>query len=129
MPNDTATPDPRAEFIASLRELADFYEQHPDLPAPAYPVLRLVVRGADAPAGVAEVERIASILGADVNRDYHVGTGRQFGSVEFNAFYVLPEVSAEFHQREEAGHAAVPRVAHVAALAALAEREPAQVSA
>jgi hypothetical protein len=29
-------PDPRAEFVASLRELADFIEAHPGIPVPRY---------------------------------------------------------------------------------------------
>ena len=65
--------DHRAELIADLRAFADLLDARPDMPIGPYDYVRVqysVTRlfGSEA-ARVAEVERVAAILGADVKRD------------------------------------------------------------
>ena len=94
----TAPADPkRAALVAGLRELADWYAAHPDMPMPAYPGFRHCVLGDDDAAGVAEVERIAEQLGMTATRDGNsASVKRQFGGVAFEAFYVSRARSASY---------------------------------
>lgn len=57
--------DPRAEMIAGLRELADFLEQHPGLPAPQYVFARATVTGDNDEAKRAEFIRAIRVAGPD----------------------------------------------------------------
>jgi len=79
----------RADLIAGLRELADFYEQHPDMPLPPYPDFRHCVLSNDDDAGVAEVTTVAAQLGVELyDLDDRPSADRKFGSITFSAFYV-----------------------------------------
>nr|MDT0658075.1 hypothetical protein [Micromonospora sp. DSM 115978] len=84
----------RARLVDGLRELADWYAAHPDVPAPYHPELSLGVRhagpGHDDTTGPAEVARIAAMLGVDVTisaNGHHAAVGR-FGGVDLRVFHV-----------------------------------------
>lgn len=55
--DDTHDSQRRSEFVAGLRELADWYEQHPDFPLPTYGVTAKVWPPFDRPAPLADYAR------------------------------------------------------------------------
>lgn len=89
----------RRGLIDGLRELADWYEQHPDVPLPRYPDLLHSVGGQDDAQGVAEVEQLAVALGTEVKYGAHTGTERQFAGLRFRAYYIARESMAEYDRR------------------------------
>jgi hypothetical protein len=81
----TSTVDHRAELIADLRHFADLLERRPDmLLAPhSYARIQYTVSGDDDTA-VAEVERMAEVLGVEVERGPSHATARlTSGRVEY----------------------------------------------
>lgn len=94
----------RARLVNGLRELADLYQQHPELPAPPYQEFRHCVGADNDEAGIAEVQAIAAVLGTDVlglnDPDAHITTGRSFGGVYFSAFYVRREDMREYDEAQ-----------------------------
>lgn len=81
----------RAQVIDGLRELADFLETHPDLPAPDYPQLNFYPRGDDQ-AERDGVDRIAAILGVRPTASAggtHYEVTRRFGGVRYAAIAIL----------------------------------------
>lgn len=90
------TLDPRAKLIAGMRALADFFEQHPDVPTPpGGDDISYCVPMDDDDEGVAEVARIAAMLGVEPRR---TGGGsrarREFGGMEYRVFHVSQEAYA-----------------------------------
>jgi hypothetical protein len=109
-------PDSPRPIVAGLRELADFFEQHPEVPAPVYAQLDLSVRHsetkADDDTGPAEVERIAGILGVNVvTRHGHYLADRRFGGpdaadgVTLHVIYIS-QAAMDAHHARHAGCAA-----------------------
>lgn len=99
-PGDQPT-DERAEQIAGLRELADYLEAHPGLPLGPYDVEMQIhvrnlpyMRDKDEPAKLAELARIAEVLGVDADlRDepgsMHPHVTKTFrGGARYQAVYV-----------------------------------------
>lgn len=97
---------PHAALIAGLRELADFFEQHPELPEFRYPALQYQPIGTDDPDGVAAVEQYAAALGVEVTRRSHLTAKRQFAGLEFSAAKVFDAVSTEYRARQRMANAA-----------------------
>jgi hypothetical protein len=89
--HDQAMPatDPRAEFIAALRDLADYLAEDPALPVP----YRLSVNvfpgpGTDA-EDRAEVDQFAAMTGATTaEEDGHYTAIKDFGPIEYTAVAV-----------------------------------------
>jgi hypothetical protein len=77
----------RAAIISGLRDLADYLESNPEVPAPAYPVMHTYP-----PAGYwlkmcAEIDATAARLGvnAHLTGGGHYVAARFFGPVEYQA--------------------------------------------
>lgn len=89
----------RAKVIDGLVELAAYLEAHPDLPvAPFGWDLNIYTQDDDEAACRAEVDRIAAVLGAQVNDDTgrggHYRTQRSFGLISYAAVHVSARQSA-----------------------------------
>lgn len=105
---NTVQTNPHTALIAGLRELADWFEQHPELPEWRFPSPSLSYQpiGTSDEDGIAAVEAFAAALGTDVNRSYHIKTKRRFGGVEFSAVKVLASSSTEHAARQKVYDAA-----------------------
>lgn len=95
--------DARDDLIQGLRELADWYEQHPEVPLPPYPSFEHCVleRGGGDEAGVAEVEQVAASLDATVERGVHTEARRRFAGLPFRVFYVSREAATDWERQRE----------------------------
>ena len=87
--HDQAMPpaDPRAEFIAALRELAGYLAEHPGLPVPfgLHCVNVFPARSTDADER-AWVDQFAALTGAGrAEQDRHYTAARLFGPIEYAA--------------------------------------------
>ena len=95
-------PKVRARFIASLRQLADFLDTHPDVPVPPYGTTIDICTDSTDHGGTAQVDAIAEQLGAPVYDDTadsgHYRTRRDFGCVGYN----VVSISDAAMQRHEA---------------------------
>lgn len=91
----------RAQFIAGLRELADWLDAHPEAPIPPYPDLNWSVGclGFDDDSGVAYVCNLAATLGTQPQLDDcgYARVDRQFGSIRYGASYVPRTAMAAYH--------------------------------
>jgi hypothetical protein len=80
--------DERVAFIAGLRELADFLDKNPAVPAPRYGcTINVFPEGDSNDARRAGVDLVAVLLGA-TTRDRgngHYGAVREFGTIEYSA--------------------------------------------
>lgn len=81
----------REDVITGLRELAQFLEDHPDMPIPYIPEFSHCVMATDDAAGVAEVEQIAAALGVGIGSGSHPNACREFAGLKYRAFYVFHE--------------------------------------
>jgi hypothetical protein len=93
----------REQIIEGLRALADFYEQHPDVPLPPFPGWNHCVLGnVGDEAGPAEVRVLAAALGSGVEeRRGHTITNAQFGAINFHAYYVSRERAEAYDADQE----------------------------
>ena len=57
----------RAEFVAALRELADFYERNPDMPLPKYPGILVGIWAETDEEGIPAVQAAADLLGVEMH--------------------------------------------------------------
>ena len=97
----TAPTDPRQALIDGLRELADWYEQHPDAAMPAYPHILHSVGGDNDEAGMTEVSRMAWLLNVDATDDsHHYVAERRFGGLSLRVYYVTREEMADYDRRQ-----------------------------
>jgi hypothetical protein len=88
----------RAELVAGLRELADWYAAHPEVPLPYGPTFDHCVLADQDPAGIAEVEGFAEALGVPVTRSPYAGhyhADRKFAGLQFRAYHVPAESSRQ----------------------------------
>lgn len=83
----------RQDLIEGLRALADWYEQHPTVPLPAYPGWTHCVLSHHGDVdGPAVVRELAAALGAEVvERHGHTVADKPFGPIKFHAYYVSRE--------------------------------------
>ena len=84
-----ANSEERARLIAGLRELAEFLDKHPQVPAPwQAEVLVFPTQGSDTEM-FAEVDAIAELIGATASDADspagHYRTVREFGPVQYRA--------------------------------------------
>lgn len=97
---DQRTAEHRAAVIAGLRALADFLTANPAVPLPINPITVAYFprRAADAQM-CAEIDRIASLLGAPVDSTHldewgQYMTGLEFGPIHYEAIAVLADARA-----------------------------------
>jgi hypothetical protein len=93
-----ADPTERQELISGLRELADFLESNPDVPAPAYIGVLVFPPSASDEENQREVDVIAALIGSGT-RTYsshrHYATSRQFGPVEYRVVAIPADENKE----------------------------------
>lgn len=94
-----SNPARRSLIIAGLRELADFLDANPDLPVPySVNVTAFVPRAADR-AMRAEVDRVAYLLGTDIDSEQieygHYNTEATFGAVQYRLSGILAEARGD----------------------------------
>jgi hypothetical protein len=84
---------PRDQLTAGLRQVADYLDTHPDIPAAPYGWELLVSthRTTDVD-GIAEVDRIAAVLGVPVEDGIadggHYAAIKTFGPITYQAFHI-----------------------------------------
>jgi hypothetical protein len=96
-----ADPTERAALISGLRELADFLESNPDVPAPAYNDLLVFPPGVSDDEKRREVDVIASLIGSGAENfsSYrHYQTSRRFGPVEYRAI-AIPQMKTRSSEK------------------------------
>jgi hypothetical protein len=93
----------RARMIVGLRTLADFLEDHPELPVPEYGSEVTVYPDGTEAEQRAEIDRIAAILGVNptdnTGRDGHYTAETTFGRITYRAVYIPSRVWARHHAR------------------------------
>ena len=81
-------PANRGQYIAGLRELADFLDAHPDVPVPLYGTTITVNADSTDTGGKAQVDAAAEQLGTPVHDDTddsgHYSTIRAFGRIGYD---------------------------------------------
>jgi len=79
----------RVRLIAGLRDLADFLDQNPDVPAPWQTDLLVFPSEASDAEMFAEIGTIAGLIGSTPSNDGspngHYGAVRRFGPVQYRA--------------------------------------------
>jgi hypothetical protein len=84
----------RAQVISGLRQLADYLDQHADIPVNEYgwSLMTFTRRDTDDAAGQAEVGQVANILGAQIHDDTasggHCTATRTFGRITYEFIHV-----------------------------------------
>ncbi len=92
----------RAEFIASLRQLADFLDTNPAVPVPMYGADLLLPADTYEDGGKEQVEHIARLLGApidDATPDGHYTAERPFGCLRYRAASIPGPWNAAYDAR------------------------------
>ncbi|GID26820.1 hypothetical protein [Paractinoplanes brasiliensis] len=94
----TTTPNDRRQALADgLRALADFLQEHPDLPASTGQEIHHCVGGRDDAEGITNLTTIAELLGGSVTATgggplteatTHFQVSRSFGPVHYRATYI-----------------------------------------
>ena len=87
-----ADPTQRGKLIAGLRQLADYLESNPEVPAPSYSdVLTFPPKG-DWAEMCAEIDATAAHLGVTTYENGgHYVAARTFGPVEYRAVAIPPK--------------------------------------
>jgi hypothetical protein len=86
--------EPRAEVIGGLRQLADYLDQHPEVPVNEFgwSLLDFTRHDVDDTAGKAEVDQVAATLGVTVRdetpRGGHYRAVKAFGLVTYEFLHV-----------------------------------------
>jgi hypothetical protein len=83
----------RQAIISGLRELADFLEENPEVPAPKYADVRVFPPRASDAENQSEIDMIAALIGSGTEISHfgrHYKTTRQFGPVGYHAV-AIPE--------------------------------------
>ncbi|HEX5495854.1 MAG TPA: hypothetical protein VFX70_14885 [Mycobacteriales bacterium] len=94
----------RAAAVAGLRQLADFLESHPQVPAPGrYDTdITLFTRGntdTDEGACRVEVDRVAAALGVAATSGEHYTAVRTFGPVNYRIVHIPAAAERAFNAR------------------------------
>jgi hypothetical protein len=94
----TTDPKERAEFIGSLRELADFLAAHPAVPVPTHGTRISLYADAYEDGGKGQVDHIACLLDTsitdDTRRAGHYVAIRKFGNLIYEACSIPATYSA-----------------------------------
>ena len=88
----------REALISGLRELAEFLESNPDVPAPAYTDVLVFPPSASDDEERHEVDVIASLIGSgtETSAGYrHYTASRRFGPVEYRAVAIPTDANKE----------------------------------
>ena len=97
----TTDPGAKGKFIRSLRELADYLDRHSNIPVPKYGATVMLHACAAENGGLAQVDHIARLLGADINDDTasggHYWAVRHFGVIAYE-IVSIPELATATHQ-------------------------------
>ena len=84
-----ANAEERSSLISGLRELADFLEQNPEVPARRWADLMIFPPASTDQEMKAGIDTIAALIGADIKDDTaddgHYTTARGFGAVQYRA--------------------------------------------
>lgn len=118
----------RRELVAGLRELADFLEQHPDVPAPYRAHAQISVFGEADDEVFADARRIAGLVGATVNEDMmRLRAERTFGGYVDLVVHAQSTTSRQLWQTAMTAHQAMEATARngQTVLAALTPDDPA----
>lgn len=89
---EQATPDPRAELVAGLRLLADFYEQHPEVDLPYGQQWSHSIPNTE-PDWAVKMQQLAAALGVSPSpeRDGHINIDARFRGVKFHGYHIRPD--------------------------------------
>lgn len=89
-----ANPSERAELIKGFRDLADYLEANPDIPAPCYADVYAFPPSGECADGRAGVDAIAELLGGEARESAggrHYTVARSFGPVEYSAIAICKQ--------------------------------------
>lgn len=83
----------RAELVAGLRAIADWFEQHTEIAPPTFPDFTASVGQSgewtqDDTEGRARMDVFAAGLGAELQIGDHLDVERKFGSVKLRAYFI-----------------------------------------
>jgi hypothetical protein len=94
----TTDPGAKGRFIRALRELADYLDRNPAVPVPAYGATILLHASSADDGGRVQVDRIAKLLGANVNDDTatggHYWAVRSFGPIGYEIVAITDAFTA-----------------------------------
>ena len=95
-------PTERAALIGGFRELADYLESNPEVPAPGYSTVYTFPPNGDWAEECAEIDAIAALLGvtAGVEGGGHYVATRFFGPIEYRAVAIPPKNSRDNQESE-----------------------------
>jgi len=89
----------RSDLIAGLRDLADFLEGRPQVPAPRWAGLMVFPSAAAESEMRLEVDGIAVLIGSGIDDQIpgfdHYATSRSFGPVQYRAVAIPPQSRTE----------------------------------
>jgi hypothetical protein len=104
--------DQRTALVAGLRELADFYEQHPEVPSPSWPRWTHCI-SSNEHNGYETVEAYAKALGTTVAENPHreggvhdINARGRFGAVEVEVYQCTPDAMRRHRERQKVAEAA-----------------------
>jgi hypothetical protein len=109
-----ANAEERRSLIAGLRDLADFLEGNPDVPAPRQEGLMVFPPAGTDKEIMAEVDRIAALAGAEISdrtaEGGHYTASRKFGRMQYEAVGILARYrECRDAQMSYAENVAIPR--------------------
>jgi len=99
--NYYANEEQRVRLVAGLRDLADFLDQNPDVPAPREADLLVFPSEASDAEMFAEINRVAELIGSDASDSSspngHYSVVRSFGPVHYRT------VAIPYRARKKSG--------------------------
>jgi hypothetical protein len=92
---NNADSNKRAALIGGFRELADYLEANPEVPAPDYSAVYAFAADAEWAGMCAEISVVARLLGVEdrMTSGGHCIAVRSFGPVEYRAVAIPPKTS------------------------------------
>ena len=105
-PDRGADSDPRAAFIAALREAAAFLAEHPDAPIPSHEALTVFVRAETDAAERALVDAAAKAMGTTAGGDTHYRAHLAFGPLGYEVLAIARQELADHEARMRLGREA-----------------------
>lgn len=96
----------REDYIAAMRNLLSWLEQHPDVPIHHCTTIRYSVLSGEDKAGMARLEEIGALIGADVEVTHgtHYDVERTFGPVTYQAGYISRAHMAAYEEHMKPFH-------------------------
>jgi hypothetical protein len=100
-----ATPIERSQFVAGLRQLADFLEARTDVPAPRWADVHVFAVSFTDDEMRREIDAVAALIGSEVDdgtaERLNYTASRNFGPVQYRAV-AIPSTSRYANKDEEA---------------------------